>query len=137
MNGPKDASEPGEAAVLRSPMVVAADVMKTFCFNFTFNLEVCFTNLSYIACSYREQNHKSIAFILLFLFFYIYFYCFFLFVLSLNRWKTELLASLKFKWRHTRRVMPRNTNSPKLLISYFYSWFFTFILIIFSYLYFK
>ena len=52
MNGPKDASEPGEAAVLRSPMVVAADVMKTFCFNFTFNLEVCFTIL-------REQNHKS------------------------------------------------------------------------------
>ena len=48
MNDPKDASEPGEAAVLRSPMVVAADVMKTFCFNFTFNLEVCSTILRYI-----------------------------------------------------------------------------------------
>ena len=133
MNDPKDASEPGEAAVLRSPMVVAADVMKTFCFNFTFNLEVCFTNLSYIACSYREQNHKSIAFILLFLFFYIYFYCFFLFVLSLNRWKTELLASLKLKLRRAA-----HNKFPWIIdLIHLFLFFFTFIPIIFYYFYCK
>ena len=61
MNGPIDASEPGEAAVLRSPMVVATE-MKTFCLNFTFNLEVCFiTILSYIVkvVLFSEENHKS------------------------------------------------------------------------------
>jgi hypothetical protein len=43
MNRPKDAAEPGAAAVLRSPMVVATE-MKRFCLNFTFNLEVRLRN---------------------------------------------------------------------------------------------
>ena len=72
MNDPKDASEPGEAAVLRSPMVVAADVMKTFCFNFTFNLEVCSTILRYIDSTFIPI-------------FYIYSYLLFILICAVNR----------------------------------------------------